>query len=164
MSLVSKRLSVSELSDRILDMAKTGVYRQSVLEALAPLATQKEIRLAIAYAKKFGLHSVSSLRDAELGTYYQLDVAKYQSLRHALHSSIELRDDENLFKSAVDLTQTIQTMLISAKALAISLLMIGILSIFINHGQANLSIFAGAIGVASVWLIQRILAQRVLPR
>lgn len=163
MSLVSKRLSVSELSDRILDMAKTGVYRQSVLEALAPLATQKEIRLAIAYAKKFGLHSVSSLRDAELGTYYQLDVAKYESLRHALHSSIEL-DDENLFKSAVDLTQTIQTMLVSAKALAMSLFTIGIVSIFINHGQANLSIFAGAIGVAVMWLIQRILAQRVLPR
>ncbi|MGJ3250026.1 MAG: hypothetical protein ACFE0J_02675 [Elainellaceae cyanobacterium] len=163
MSLISKRLSVSELSDRILDMAKTGVYRQSVLEALAPLATQKEIRLAIAYAKKFGLHSVSSLRDTELGTYYQLDVAKYESLRHALHCSIEL-NDEHLFKSAVDLTQTIRTMLVSAKALAISLLTIGILSTFINHGQVNLSIFAGAIGVAGVWLIQRILAQRVLPR
>ncbi|MEB3357849.1 MAG: hypothetical protein VKK04_14055 [Synechococcales bacterium] len=85
MTLLTQRPSVSELSQRILDMAKTGVYRESVFEAFAPIATKKQIRLAIAHAKKFGLYSVASLRDDQLGTYYQLDGATYQARQHAIH-------------------------------------------------------------------------------
>ena len=48
-------------------MARTGVYRQSVFEAFRSMATQRQIRDAIAQAKQFGLYTVSSLRDAELG-------------------------------------------------------------------------------------------------
>jgi hypothetical protein len=49
-----------DLTRRILEMATTGVYRGSIFEALAPIATQRQIRQAIAHAKQFGLHSVRS--------------------------------------------------------------------------------------------------------
>jgi len=76
MTLDTQRLSATELTGRILDMARTGVYRQSVFEAFRSMATQRQIRDAIAQAKQFGLYTVSSLRDAELGTYYQVEPAK----------------------------------------------------------------------------------------
>jgi hypothetical protein len=156
---ISQRLSVAELCDRILDMAKTGVYRESIFEALAPLATKKQIRLAIAHAKKFGLHSVSTLRDDDLGTYYQLDFNKYQSLHHLIHASVEIDSDEALLKMAIASTQMIQTMLILAKGLAIGLFALGVILMFINHGTANPSIFASAMGITLVWLLQAWLAR-----
>ena len=69
---ISRRASVPELSRQVLEMATTGVYRESIFEALQPLATKKSIRLAIAHAKQFGMYSVAELRDDVLGTYYQI--------------------------------------------------------------------------------------------
>ena len=159
MVLGSKCLSEAELCDRILEMAKTGVYRESIFEALATLATKKQIRLAIAHAKKFGLHSVSDLRDDELGTYYQLDFSKYQSLRALIHTAIQIDNDATLLKMAIASTQTIQMMLAIAKGLAISLFTLGTILIFVNQGQANPSLFASAAGATLVWIMQARLAQ-----
>jgi hypothetical protein len=84
MPQIVPRLSETELSQRILDMAKTGVYRESIFEAFQSLATKQQIRRAIAHAKQFGLYSVRQHRDDELGTYYEVDLAKYQSFRRLL--------------------------------------------------------------------------------
>lgn len=95
-SSLTRRLSVPELSQRVLTMGKTGVYRESIFEALSPLATKKSIRLAIAQAKQFGLYSVATLRDDDLGTYYQVDLAQYQvglaALRNASQSAQSIPD------------------------------------------------------------------------
>ena len=48
MSQLAPRLSETELSQRILAMAKTGVYRESIFEAFRSLATKRQIRQAIA--------------------------------------------------------------------------------------------------------------------
>jgi hypothetical protein len=79
-----------DLTRRILEMATTGVYRGSIFEALAPIATQRQIRQAIAHAKQFGLHSVRSLRDGELGTYYQVEPQKYASFQTAIAAAVPL--------------------------------------------------------------------------
>jgi hypothetical protein len=88
MSPLAPRLSETELSQRILEMAKTGVYRESIFEAFRSLATKRQIRQAIAHAKQFGLYSVRDLRDEELGTYYQVDLAKYDSFQAALKAAV----------------------------------------------------------------------------
>jgi hypothetical protein len=155
MSAIVRRLSVPELSQQILEMAKTGVYRQSIFEALRPLATQQQIRKAIAHAKRFGLHSIANLRDAELGTYYQVDLTQYQTQRHLLHSPAHFGEDADLLQRVTVSQQTIAQILGVARGLAIGLGVASLACGSLGWGQVSLSLLSGAIGVAFVWGLQR---------
>lgn len=66
-------MSEEELIKEILKLAKTGVYRQQILDKFYGLLTQKEIKQAIAKAKIQGMYSVSDMQTFILGTYYQYD-------------------------------------------------------------------------------------------
>jgi hypothetical protein len=158
MTSLSRRLSVPELSEQVLQMAKTGVYRESVFEALKPLATKQQIRRSIAHAKRFGLHSVASLRDAELGTYYQLDETKYQAVKHKLHAPENFGDDAELVQRVTHATQTVQRMLSVAKGLATGLGLLSVVSGATGHWQIGIALFSSAIGVAGLWGLQRWIA------
>jgi hypothetical protein len=155
MSAITRRLSVPELSQQILTMAKSGVYRESVFEALRPMATKKQIGAAIAHAKRFGLHSVASLRDDELGTYYQVDLVKYQSLEHAIASPTHLGDDAELLERVMVANSALQRMLVIAKGLAILLGIVGILCLIENRNQLGVGLLSAAMSAAGIWALQR---------
>jgi hypothetical protein len=161
MSVITRRLSVPELSHQILEMATIGVYRESVFEALRPMATKKQIGAAIAHAKRFGLHSVASLRDDELGTYYQVDLVKYRSLEHAIATPAHLGDDANLLERVMDATSTVQRMLVVAKGLAVLLGVVGVLCLLEERHQFGMSLLSGAVSAGSLWAIQRSLIKKL---
>ncbi|NJL35368.1 MAG: hypothetical protein HC840_15100 [Leptolyngbyaceae cyanobacterium RM2_2_4] len=161
MSTIARRPSVVELSQRILDMAKTGVYRESVFEALYPVATKKQIREAIAHAKKFGLHSVASLRDEELGTYYEVDLVKLRSLEHTILSSVPASKSTELTKQTTDAIVTIRLMLTAAKGAAIALTLIGFAYLLTGKQQASFGLFSSAASAAGLWMLQKAFAKKV---
>ncbi len=158
MTLLSRRPSVSELSEQILDMARTGVYRASVLEALQPIATQKDIRRAIAHAKRFGLHSVASLRDGDLGTYYQLDVQKYEALRSRLHSPLLLGKDAELVDRVTLATVASERMLSVVKRCTFGLVATALLCGVAGWKQASFGLFCSALSAFGIWTLQKVLA------
>lgn len=155
MNGITRRLSISELSEQILEMAKTGVYRESVFEALRPLATQQQIRTAISHAKRFGLHSVAGLRDRELGTYYQLDLVKYQASQHLLHASQYLGKDADLLKRVAEAQESVRRMLALARGLAIVLGLASFSSAILGKSQVSLMLMSGTIAVVILWALQR---------
>jgi hypothetical protein len=161
--VLSRRLSIPELSEQVLQMSKTGVYRESVFEALQPLATKQQIRRAIAHAKRFGLHSVPSLRDPELGTYYQLDDTKYQTLKHRLHAPESFGDDADLVQRVTQTTQTVQRMLLVAQAIATGLGCFSVVSGITGHWQVSLALGSSTIAVAGLWAAQRWLSKAIAP-
>jgi hypothetical protein len=165
MSTITRRSSVVELSQRILDMAKTGVYRESVFEALKPVATKKQIREAIAHAKKFGLHSVASLRDEELGTYYEVDLVKLRSLEHTIPTSVPSSQSTDLTKQttkqATEAIVTIRLMLTAAKGAAIVLTIIGFAYLLTGNQQASFGLFSSAASAAGLWMLQKAFAKKV---
>ncbi|MEO1522220.1 MAG: hypothetical protein AAFU78_15775 [Cyanobacteria bacterium J06633_2] len=154
MTVQSRTATVPELSQRILDMAQTGVYRESIFEALQPLATKKSIRLAIARAKKFGLHSVASLRDETLGTYYQLDTNKYSSLRHVVDTPMP-HDDEGLMEQAIAAKLASKRMLLIAKGIAFALFTSGLGCWVIGQRDACAGLMIGAASAAGTWALQK---------
>lgn len=153
--ILSRRPSVSELSEQILEMARTGVYRASVLEALAPIATQKDIRSAIAHAKRFGLHSVASLRDAELGTYYQLDMQKYQATRSLLHSPVHLGKNADLLDRVTLATTASDRMLSVIKRCTMGLATTGLLCGVAGWRQVSFGLFCAAASALGIWTLQK---------
>lgn len=159
MSAIARRLSVAELSQQILEMGKSGVYRESVFEALQPMATKKQIRQAIAHAKKFGLYSVADLRDSQLGTYYQLDLVTYQSLQHLVESSLPLAEDGKALQKLTDATATVQRMLALSQGLAVAMVVLGIACSLTGQPQAGFGLFSGALSVGVVWAMQRAIAR-----
>lgn len=139
-------------------MARTGVYRASVLEALAPIATQKDIRGAIAHAKRFGLHTVASLRDAELGTYYQLDVQQYQTKRALLHSPVHLGKDAELLDRVTIATGASDRMLRVVKHCAVSLAAAGLACGVAGWKQASFGLFCATVSALGIWTLQKVCA------
>ncbi len=158
MSAIARRLSVAELSQQVLEMGKSGVYRESVFEALRPMATKGQIRQAIAHAKKFGLHSVADLRDPQLGTYYQLDLVTYQSLQHLVESSLPLLEDGKALQKLTDATVTVHRMLAVVKGLAVGLAVLGISCSLTGQDQLGFGLFSGALSLGVVWAMQRAIA------
>ncbi|MEM6836511.1 MAG: hypothetical protein AAF609_06615 [Cyanobacteria bacterium P01_C01_bin.120] len=155
MSQFAFRLSETELSQRILEMAKTGVYRESVFEAFQSLATKRQIRQAIAYAKQFGLYSVRDLRDADLGTFYQVDLAKYQSFQAALEAAVPLPAGDDLAAQMLLATQTIRTMLAIASSFAVIFFIAGSLCFLTGHLQSGRFAWVSAATVGGIWLLQQ---------
>lgn len=158
MSAIARRLSVAELSQQVLKMGKSGVYRESVFEALRPMATKGQIRQAIAHAKKFGLHSVADLRDPQLGTYYQLDLVTYQSLQHLVESSLPLLEDGKALQKLTAATVTVQRMLALVNGLAVGLAVLAIACSLTGQAQLGLGLFGGALSLGMVWAMQRAIA------
>lgn len=155
MSQFVTRLSDTELSQRILEMAKTGVYRESIFEAFRSLATQRQIRQAIAHAKQFGLYSVRDLRDAELGTFYQVDLAKYQSFQAALKAAVPLPAGDDLAAQMLATTQAIRAMLAIAGSSALIFFIAGGLCLLTGHLQSGRFAWVGAVSVGSIWALQQ---------
>ncbi|MEB3269176.1 MAG: hypothetical protein VKJ09_11600 [Leptolyngbya sp.] len=150
-----------DLTRRILEMATTGVYRASIFDALGPIATQKQIRSAIVHAKQFGLHSVRTLRDAELGTYYQVDSQQYDSFQQAIARSVPL-SGEDVATQVVRTTQTLRAMLAVAGTGAIALLLLGGLCLVTGHLTSGRLAWVGAASSGGIWLLQRHLARSLV--
>jgi hypothetical protein len=160
MSLITRRFSVSELSQKILEMATTGVYRESVFEALQPVATKKQISEAIAHAKQYGLHSVASLRDPELGTYYQLDPVKFEALFPTLHATPPGKDAD-LMQRLTNATRTTQHMLMLAQAFGLVLLLSGFAAWLTGLHQLSFGFWGASMSAILLWRLQRQLSQKI---
>ncbi|OLP16454.1 hypothetical protein BST81_20970 [Leptolyngbya sp. 'hensonii'] len=160
MSGITRRLSIPELSQQILQMAELGVYRESILEAFQPLATQKEIRCAIAHAKRFGLHSVPNLRDAELGTYYQLDQTKYQSLQHLLDRPETFGKDADLIQRVTQASQSLELTLTIARGVTVALTCLTIVAWCMGGEQISLGLLGSTVSAAGIWALQKALTGR----
>ncbi|MGF1524351.1 MAG: hypothetical protein ACFBSF_18680 [Leptolyngbyaceae cyanobacterium] len=159
---IAPRLSETELSQRILDMAKTGVYRESIFEAFRACATKQQIRRAIAYAKEFGLYSVRNLRDPELGTYYQVDLTKYQSFQAALAAAVPLAVGDDLAARILASTQAIQALLAISGSFAIGFLVVGGFCLVTGHLQSGRLAWVSAASIGGIWLLQRTCARSLL--
>jgi len=161
MSEMTRRLTVAELSQRILDMAKTGIYRESIFETFQPLATKQNIRQAIRHAKQFGLHSVATMRDAELGTYYQLDQAKFAASQHALQSSLPLTEADVL-QRMTEAIVTIRLMLAIAGSGAALLLGLGLFCLLSGNAGSGWGLISGSLCAIAIWTAQKTLAKKVM--
>ena len=153
MSPVLPRLSELELSQRILEMAKTGVYRESIFETFQSLATKRQIRSAIAHAKQFGLYSVRHLRDAELGTYYQIDLEQYQSFQAAVKAAVPLQGHD-VAAQLLATTQALRTLLAIARSFTLIFLIAGGLCLLTGHLQSGRLAWVSAVSVGGIWLLQ----------
>ncbi|NEP18303.1 MAG: hypothetical protein F6J97_15595 [Leptolyngbya sp. SIO4C1] len=155
MSALSAQLSVTELSQRILEMATTGVYRESLFETFRPVATKRQVREAIALAKQFGLRSDPALRDAELGTYYQVELGKVASFQAAVEQSLQLQAGEDVAARLATMTRIMQTMVRVASGAAIALFLGG--GVCVLRGQAATAVifWSSAVCVGGVWMVQR---------
>ena len=162
MTLNTQRLSVTELTGRILDMARTGIYRESVFEAFRPMATRRQIRDAIAQAKQFGLYTVSSLRDDELGTYYQVEPTKYESFLEASKTGISLQPSTDLAEYMTQTNQAIRTMLIAVAGCTVGLGLMGGWCLLAGQLQTGRMLWLGALVAGGLWGVQRTIAKRVL--
>ena len=156
-----RRLSVLELTQQILQMSEDGVYRESVFDVFQSLATKKEVRRAIAYAKHFGLGSVASLRDSTLGTYYQLDPEVYQRQKHRLKeiTAWELERHQRL-RSGTSTAQELEEMFRLSRSLILVLLVLSAsLGVAGHRAWASAGLY-GAMGAAALWWMQRWLLRR----
>ena len=162
MSLASQRTNTADLIDQVLTMAKTGVYRQSVFEALRPLATQRQISAAIAQAKQFGLHTVPSLRDQELGTYYQVSAADYETFQAAAKTLPLLQPSTDLAEQVVTTHRAMRAMLTTVAGCALGLGAMGGWCLWDGQAQMGRFLWLGALVAGGLWGVQREIAKRVL--
>ena len=136
-------------------MATTGVYRESIFEALQPLSTKKNIRLAIAHAKQLGMYSVADLRDDALGTYYQIDVAQYHLSNEALQSPLLPDDPVQAVQVATDAVSALSWVVRLTFFAAILLTSMGISCGWFEYGHFRGGLLVGAGLVFLIWHLQR---------
>lgn len=160
--LTAPQLSMNELTGRVLDMAQTGVYRESLFETFRPAATKRQVRAAIALAKQFGLHSDPALRDAELGTYYQVDSLKVQSFQTAIQHSIVLTAGDDIAQRIQLATQTVKLMLLVSGGGAIALLLIGGSYLLAGKSASAAMWWTSALCSGGIWLWQKSVAKPLL--
>lgn len=156
------RLSMNELTGRILEMAQTGVYRESLFETFRPVATKKQVKGAIALAKQFGLHSDPSLRDDELGTYYQVDPTRVQSFQSVINSSLMLQAGDDMAQRVQVAIQTVKLMLVVSGGSAIALLLIGVGYVLSGKTETAAMWWTSALCVGGIWLWQKSVAKPML--
>ncbi|MEO1069595.1 MAG: hypothetical protein AAFW95_10820 [Cyanobacteria bacterium J06638_6] len=155
-------LSQLELTDRVLSMAKTGVYRQSVFEALGPVATQRQIRDAIAQAKQFGLYTVSALRDRDLGTYYQVEAVNYESFQAASKTLADKQLPADLAAQVMATHYALRAMLTTVAGSTLALGILGGWCLLDGQTQLGRGLWLGAMVAGGLWGVQRWIARRVL--
>ena len=160
--LATTRLSMNELTGRILEMAQTGIYRESLFETFRPIATKRQIKSAIALAKQFGLCTDASLRDPELGTYYQTDLKKIESFKAFIQDTHVLSAGDDMAQKVMLATRTVKMMLIVSGGGAIALLLIGCGHILSGKTEAAAMWWTSALCVGGIWLWQKNLAKPVL--
>ncbi len=151
-----------DLTAQVLAMAQTGVYRQLVFDALGPMASQRQIRTAIAQARQFGLHSVPSLRDPELGTYYQVTLADYQAFEAATKTLNRLPPATDLATQVASSHQALRGMLTTVASCSLGLAVLGGWCLLQGRVQTGSGLWLGALVVGGVWMVQRAIARRVL--
>lgn len=157
---IGPRASVPELSRQVLEMAQTGVYRESIFEALQPLSTKKNIRLAIAHAKELGMYSIAELRDSSLGTYYQIDMTQYQVSRAALASPLIPEDPAQAVQLATDVLSTLRWIVRLTLFTAILLATVGLSCGWFEYGHLRGGLLVSAGVVLSIWRLQhRLISQ-----
>ncbi|MGB3765610.1 MAG: hypothetical protein WA947_03555 [Phormidesmis sp.] len=161
-SLMTTQLSMNELTGRILEMAQTGVYRESLFETFRPVATKKQVKSAIALSKQFGLHSDPSLRDAELGTYYQVEPKKVQSYRAVVDSSLMLQAGDDMAQRVQVAMETVKMMLVVSGGSAIALLLVGGGYVLNGKTEAAAIWWTSALCVGGIWLWQKSVAKPLL--
>lgn len=161
MTLTAAPLTDTELTQRILEMGQTGVYRESILTTFAPHASKRRIRSAIAQAKQFGLYSVASLRDPELGTYYQVEPAQVESFKVAIATTAPPADGD-WPQRLVDSVEIMKTMLAVAASGAIALFGSGSLCLLHGAPYTGSVLWLMAAIAAAIWGIQNRLVRRVL--
>jgi|694.fasta_scaffold02323_8 hypothetical protein len=154
--------ATTALIDQILTMAQTGVYRQSLFEALAPLASQRQIRSAIAAARQFGLYSVPTLRDRDLGTYYQVTAADYTAFQAAAKTLTALPPGTDLAAQVVTSQQALRGMLTTVAGCALGLGGLGGWCLLEGQAQTGGWLGLGSLLAAGLWLVQRAIAKRAL--
>ncbi|MEL6816577.1 MAG: hypothetical protein AAFP03_17470 [Cyanobacteria bacterium J06598_3] len=161
--LALHKLTMNELTGRILDMAQTGVYRESLFEAFRPVATKRHIKDAIALAKQFGLHSDPTLRDSELGTYYQVSPGKVIAFQAALNSnSIALSAGDDMAARLQLATRVVRLMLVVSGGGAIALLLLGAGYIITGKPEAAAMWWTSALCTGGIWLWQKNVAKPLL--
>ncbi|MBU6228843.1 MAG: hypothetical protein KGQ93_04025 [Cyanobacteria bacterium REEB459] len=151
-----------DLIAQVLAMAKTGTYRQLVFETLGPAASQRQIRAAIAQARQFGLRSVPSLRDQELGTYYQVSLADYEAFQVASTTLNRLPPATDLANQVANTQQALRQMLRAVAACSLGLAGLGGWCLLAGRVQTGGGLWLAALVVAGVWTAQRAIARRVL--
>ena len=159
---LTTRLSMNELTERILDMAQTGVYRESLFETFRPVATKKQIKSAIALAKQFGLHSDASLRDETLGTYYQVDSRMVQSFQATIAGSLMLSAGDDMAQKVTIATRTVKLMLLISGGSAIALLLIGGGYVITGKGETAALWWTSALCTGGIWFWQKNIAKPLL--
>jgi hypothetical protein len=162
MAKLATQLSMNELTGRILDMAQTGVYRESLFEAFQPVATKRQIKAAIALAKQFGLHTDPSLRDVELGTYYQSDSQKLASFQAIIQNSVMLSAGDDLAQRVQIATQTVKLMLLVSGASAIALTLLGGGYVLAGKSEAAAAWWTSALCAGGIWVWQKNVAKPLL--
>ena len=161
-SLMTTQLSMNDLTGRILEMAQTGVYRESLFETFRPVATKKQVKSAIALAKQFGLHSDPSLRDQELGTYYKAEPKKVQSYQAVVDSSLMLQAGDDMAQRVQVAMQTVKMMLMVSGGGAIALLLIGGGYVLGGKTETAAMWWTSALCVSGIWLWQKSVAKPLL--
>ena len=151
-----------ELSQRILEMAKAGVYRESLFETFSGMASKRQVRAAIATAKQFGLRSNPALRDTELGTYYHIDSKQYESFQTLLESSISPIANDDVATRLRKLTEAVQTLVRVSGGVAIGLLVGGGLCVLNGRLTLAATIWSAALAVSLVWMLQKLLVGSLL--
>ena len=159
---IATRLSMNELTGRILEMAQTGVYRESLFEAFRPMATKKQVKGAIALAKQFGLHSDPTLRDQELGTYYQVDPQRVQSYQSVIDSSLMLQAGDDVARRVQLAVETVKMMLLVSGGSAIALIAIGVGYVLSGRAETAAAWWMSALCVGGIWLWQKHVAKSML--
>ena len=159
---ITAQISLNDLTGRILDMAQTGVYRESLFETFRPVATKRQVKEAIALAKQFGLHSDPTLRDTELGTYYQVDPPKVKSFQNAIQHSIVLSAGDDMAQRVYAATRTVKLMLVVSGASAIALLLLGSTYVLAGKAEAAAIWWTSALCAGGIWLWQKKVAQPLL--
>ncbi len=159
---ITTQLSMNELTGRILDMAQTGVYRESLFEAFKPVATKKQIKAAIALAKQFGLHTDPTLRDSELGTYYQADVQKVTAFQSAIQNSVQLCAGDDMAQKVLVASRTVKMMLVVSGGGAIALLLLGTSYLLAGKAEAAALWWTSALCAGGIWLWQKNVARPLL--
>ena len=159
---ITTRLSMNELTGCILDMAQTGVYRESLFEAFKPVATKKQIKAAIALAKQFGLQTDPTLRDTELGTYYQADIQKVTAFQTAIQNSVQLSAGDDMAEKMLAATRIVKLMLVVSGGSAIALLLLGTSYLLAGKSEAAAIWWTSALCTGGIWLWQKTVAKPML--
>jgi hypothetical protein len=156
------QLSVMDLTGRVLAMATTGVYRQSVFEALGPVASRRHIRDAIAQAKQFGLGTDPRLRDPELGTYYHVTTTQYAAFQAAAKTLDNSQGSTDLATQIITTHQAMRTMLATVAGSTVGLGLLGGWCLLGGQVQAGRVLWLATAVAGGLWGVQRAIARRVL--